>query len=56
MNVAEKAFFALQENVMLKDDLTMELKNLNEKISCINWVSFVLYVVGLSIISLYIFN
>jgi hypothetical protein len=55
MEVANKVLFVLKENVMLKDDVDMELMNLNEKINCVNWVSFVLYFAGLSIISLSVF-
>jgi hypothetical protein len=56
MDVANKVLFALKENVMLEDDIDMELVDLNKNINCLNWVSFVLYFTGLSIISLSVFQ
>jgi hypothetical protein len=56
MNVAGKVLFALKENVMLKDDIEMELSNLNKKINRVNWISITLYFSGLSIISFTVFN
>jgi hypothetical protein len=55
MKIANKVLFALKENVMPEDDIDVETVNLNKNIDCLNWVSFVLYFAGLSIILLSVF-
>jgi hypothetical protein len=56
MDIAGKVLFALEENVVLKDDIEMEISNLNKKINRVNWISVTLYFSGLSIISFIILN